>query len=155
MTASKMLMGVQQYELDNSHDAERKWVIAFPLDWEGNVQQKSVSPFHIWYGSDLFLAGKGDPPSRSATAKDIARERALDRSLKDPPPLPSWSVAEERRPSRVDLEVDHSPSDISICFLTFVSRCCMHPHRSMRPFWGYTFIKIIPNIVLTSNNAAR
>ena len=59
-----------------------------------------------------IITGKGDPHSRSATAKDIARERALDQSLKDPPPLPSWFAAEERRTSRVGVDVrDFSPDD--------------------------------------------
>jgi hypothetical protein len=103
--------------------------------------------------SETYPAGKGDPHSRSASAKDIARDRALDRSLKDPPPLPSWSVAEERRPSRVDVQVGHSPQPL-FSFSDFC-RCCMRPLRSMRPFWVSTFIKIIRNIVQTLNNAAR
>jgi len=62
--------------------------------------------------SSEIYAGKGDPPSRSATAKDIARERALDRSLEDPPPLPPWLVTEERRTSRVDVNMLHASTPI-------------------------------------------
>lgn len=51
------------------------------------------------------LAGKGDPLSASATAKDIRKEKELDTMLKDPPKLP-WHLQEhERRASRVDVDV--------------------------------------------------
>ena len=59
----------------------------------------------------IIITGKGDPHSRSASAKDITRDRALDKSLKDPPPLPPWFGAEERRTSRVGVDVCDSSHD--------------------------------------------
>ena len=49
--------------------------------------------------------GKGDPPSPSANAKDLKRERELDALLKDPARLPSHLQHHERRASRVDVDV--------------------------------------------------
>jgi hypothetical protein len=72
--------------------------------------------------------GKGDPHFRSASAKDIARDRELDRSLEDPPPLPLWLAAEERRTSRVDANVCCSShdDDPDVC-LTPSDVVCVHP----------------------------
>ncbi|THH10558.1 hypothetical protein EW146_g8336 [Bondarzewia mesenterica] len=50
--------------------------------------------------------GKGDPPSTSASAKDKAAEREIDATLKDPKPLPVWLKDEERRASRVDVDIN-------------------------------------------------
>lgn len=109
---------VPQCGLDSSGDAEGKRVVAFSLVREDNVQQKFVhfcAP-HFAKSDSRFSPGKGDPHS-SASANGIARDRALDQSLKDPPPLPRWAVAEERRTSRVDIEVRDSP-DNSTTLLT-------------------------------------
>lgn len=71
-----------------------------------------ASIFHILQILSRIIKGKGDPHRQSASAKDIARDRALDRSLEDPPPLPPWLAAEERRTSRVDVDVcDFSHDD--------------------------------------------
>jgi hypothetical protein len=78
-----------------------------------------------------ILTGKGDPPVRSASAKDIARDRELDRSLEDPPPLPRWLAVEERRTSRVDVNVCCSSLDgDGKAFLTLLflpDAVCIHP----------------------------
>jgi len=60
--------------------------------------------------------GKGDPHPKSASAKDISRERALDRTLNDPPPLSPWLATEERRTSRVDVDLLYAstPVDASL-----------------------------------------
>ena len=55
---------------------------------------------HSYHG-----AGKGDPPSQSASAKDAQREKELDLMLKDPPRLPAYLSQHNRRASRVDVEV--------------------------------------------------
>ena len=68
-------------------------------------------PFACLQNPNPIITGKGDPHSRSASAKDIARDRALDQSLKDPPPLAPWFAAEERRTSRVDVDVRDSSHD--------------------------------------------
>jgi cell cycle checkpoint protein len=49
--------------------------------------------------------GKGDPPSASASARDIQREKAIDAQLKDPPKLPIYLQKHERRASRIDADV--------------------------------------------------
>jgi cell cycle checkpoint protein len=49
--------------------------------------------------------GKNDPPNPSATAKDIAREKALDDQIQDPVELPRWLEEEQRRGSRVQVDV--------------------------------------------------
>ena len=52
--------------------------------------------------------GKGDPPPASATKRERLAEQALDTTLKNPKPLPSWMKSEERRTSRVDIDVSSS-----------------------------------------------
>ena len=136
-----------------------KCVDALSSDGQDNVQQTFVR-FHVFIISKVqcrIVTGKGDPQSRSASAKDIARDRALDRSLEDPPPLPSWVAAEERRTSRVDVDVGGlSYDDESTRFSDLVPfRCYMHPPRLMHPFLGFIFTKIIHNSVLALNNAAQ
>lgn len=55
--------------------------------------------------STYNLAGKGDPPSSSASAKDKLRDQELDRRLRNPPPLPAWLSDHHRQTSRVDIDV--------------------------------------------------
>jgi len=59
---------------------------------------------------DSVYPGKGDPPSSSASAKDIQREKDLDAAFGDPPPLPVHLSRHDRRTSRVDVDVRFSPS---------------------------------------------
>ena len=51
------------------------------------------------------VAGKGDPPGASTSAKDLQRDRLLDAQLRNEPPLPAHLQEHARRPSRVDVEV--------------------------------------------------
>jgi cell cycle checkpoint protein len=78
-----------------------------------------------------ILTGKGDPPVRSASAKDIARNRELDRSLEDPLPLPQWLAVEERRTSRVDVNVCCSYCDgdgnVFLTLSFIADAVCVHP----------------------------
>ncbi|KAI9509328.1 Rad17-domain-containing protein [Russula earlei] len=67
--------------------------------------------FHLM-GKIMYNKRKGDPPSRSASAKDVARERAIDRSLEDPPGLPPWLATEERRTSRVNVDMLYASTPI-------------------------------------------
>jgi cell cycle checkpoint protein len=120
-----------------------------------NKRPFAASISHILTNS--IITGKGDPHARSASAKDIARDRALDRSLEDPPPLPPWLAAEERRTSRVDVDVrdfSHDADSTGLSDHLVPCRCCMRPPRSMRPFSGSIFTKIIHNTVLALNNVA-
>lgn len=50
-------------------------------------------------------AGKGDPPSSSASAKDKLRDQELERRLRNPPSLPAWLSEHHRQTSRVDIDV--------------------------------------------------
>lgn len=58
--------------------------------------------------AELCFVGKGDPPSSSATAKDIQREKDLDSRLKDSPKMPPFLEGHMRRTSRVDVDVRQS-----------------------------------------------
>ena len=60
--------------------------------------------FLIRRHSELDI-GKDDPPSSSAKARDVERERRLDARLKDAPSLPSFLAEHDRRASRVDVDV--------------------------------------------------
>ncbi|KAF8483310.1 Rad17-domain-containing protein [Russula ochroleuca] len=74
-------------------------------------KENALMLFHLM-GKIMYNKRKGDPDARSASAKDIARDRALDRSLEDPPPLPPWLAAEERRTSRVDVDMLYASTPI-------------------------------------------
>ena len=61
--------------------------------------------YRVKHTSHAILSGKADPPSASATAKAIQKEKDLDKLLKDPKPLPAHLAHHERRASRVDVDV--------------------------------------------------
>ncbi|KAI0056332.1 P-loop containing nucleoside triphosphate hydrolase protein, partial [Artomyces pyxidatus] len=67
--------------------------------------------FHLM-GKVLYNKRKGDAPSAHLTVRDKAAERALDARLKDPPPLPPWLAHEERRTSRVDVDMLYAATPI-------------------------------------------
>ncbi|KAI0292520.1 Rad17 cell cycle checkpoint protein-domain-containing protein [Russula brevipes] len=74
-------------------------------------KENALLLFHLM-GKMMYNKRKGDPPPKSASARDIARDRALDRSLEDPPPLPLWLASEERRASRVDVNTLYASTPI-------------------------------------------
>ncbi|KAI9465709.1 Rad17-domain-containing protein [Lactarius psammicola] len=78
-------------------------------------KENALLLFHL-IGKIMYNKRKGDPHPNSASAKDISRERALDRTLNDPPPLPPWLTTEERRTSRVDVDLLYAstPVDASL-----------------------------------------
>ncbi|KAI9441232.1 Rad17-domain-containing protein [Lactarius indigo] len=78
-------------------------------------KENALLLFHL-IGKIMYNKRKGDPHPKSASAKDISRERALDRILNDPPPLPPWLATEERRTSRVDVNLLYAstPVDASL-----------------------------------------
>lgn len=55
--------------------------------------------------AETLILGKGDPPTSSATAKDIKKDQEIDRKLIDPPILPPHLSEHDRRASRVDVNV--------------------------------------------------
>ncbi|KAJ7170997.1 Rad17 cell cycle checkpoint protein-domain-containing protein [Mycena filopes] len=74
-------------------------------------REQSLALFHFM-GRVLYNKRKGDPPNPSASAKDIKRDEALDATLKDPPRLPTFLAAEERRTSRVNVDALYADSPI-------------------------------------------
>lgn len=78
-------------------------------------KENALLLFHL-IGKIMYNKRKSDPHPKSASAKDISRERALDRTLNDPPPLSSWLATEERRTSRVDVNLLYAstPVDASL-----------------------------------------
>ncbi|KAF5381671.1 hypothetical protein D9615_005567 [Tricholomella constricta] len=74
-------------------------------------REQSLVLFHL-LGKVLYNKRKGDPPSSSASAKDVQREKAIDAQLKDPPKLPPWFEEHERRTSRVDVDTLYADSPI-------------------------------------------
>ncbi|KAI0262615.1 Rad17 cell cycle checkpoint protein-domain-containing protein [Gloeopeniophorella convolvens] len=74
-------------------------------------RENALVLFHLM-GKIMYNKRKGDPHAKSASSKDVARDRAFDQRLKDPPPLPSWLSAESRRPSRVDVEMLYASTPI-------------------------------------------
>ncbi|RDB30728.1 Cell cycle checkpoint protein RAD17 [Hypsizygus marmoreus] len=74
-------------------------------------REQSLVLFHLM-GKVLYNKRKGDPPSASASAKDIQREKLIDSQLKDPPNLPPGLQEHERRTSRIDVDVLYADSPI-------------------------------------------
>ncbi|KAG6820461.1 hypothetical protein H0H93_000215 [Arthromyces matolae] len=63
--------------------------------------------FHL-LGKVLYNKRKGDPPSASASAKEVQKEKMADDQLKDPPKLPPDFVDHERRTLYADSPIDSS-----------------------------------------------
>lgn len=93
--------------------------------------------------------GKGDPPPASATKRERLAEQALDTTLKNPKPLPSWIKFEERRTSRVDIDVSSSLFDKLFVHHSIISmdRHCMRTRRLMHHSLDCISIKTILNSV--------
>lgn len=108
---------VHQCWLNCIDDAEGKRLVAFSSDREDNVQQAFDRASIFQMPQYSIYVGKGDPHHKSASAKDISRERALDRTLDDPPPISPWLATEERRTSRVDVNVRYLPMMTALRFL--------------------------------------
>lgn len=120
-----------------------------------NKRMKAFSSITVCLVCWHPITGKGDPPSSSASAKDKQRDRDFDARLRDPPKLPPHLQHHDRKPSRVDVEVD--PCSISTWNLTesepFV-RSYMRIRRSTLGCYPCTCIKIIHNIAMISISAA-
>lgn len=78
-------------------------------------KENTLLLFHL-IGKIMYNKRKGDPHAKSASAKDISQERALDRTLNDSLPLSPWLATEERRTSRVDVNLLYTstPVDASL-----------------------------------------
>ncbi|KAJ3527217.1 hypothetical protein NMY22_g9870 [Coprinellus aureogranulatus] len=74
-------------------------------------REQSLALFHL-IGKVLYNKRKGDPPSSSAAAKDIQKEREIDTQLKDPAKLPRHLAEHDRRASRVDVDGIYADSPI-------------------------------------------
>ncbi|KAJ7595664.1 Rad17 cell cycle checkpoint protein-domain-containing protein [Mycena floridula] len=74
-------------------------------------REQSLALFHL-IGKVLYNKRKGDPPSASATAKDIQKDKELDSKLKDSPKLPSFLSEHDRKASRVDVDLIYADSPI-------------------------------------------
>ncbi len=72
--------------------------------------------FSLSYQSAILIIrlGKGDSRPTYMSQKDVQKEEEIDSRLKDLPPPPLWLKDEERRRSRVDVEVRSSGPFISL-----------------------------------------
>ncbi|KAI0368564.1 Rad17-domain-containing protein [Pilatotrama ljubarskyi] len=80
-------------------------------------REQSLALFHL-LGKIMYNKRKGDPPSSSASARDIRKDQEIDARLKDPPPLPPHFKHHERRPSRVDVESLYADTPIDASLLS-------------------------------------
>ena len=88
-------------------------------------------------------AGKGDPPGKSQLQRDIQKEKDLDRTLKNPPPLPDWLSEHDRKASRVDVDVRPS-CGYPLQLLTITCSPSMRTRPSTPRCYHYTSTRIIP-----------
>ncbi|KAI0764825.1 P-loop containing nucleoside triphosphate hydrolase protein [Fomes fomentarius] len=80
-------------------------------------REQSLALFHL-LGKIMYNKRKDDPPTSSASAKDLRRDKELDAGLKDPPPLPAHFEQHERRASRVDVEMLYADTPIDASLLS-------------------------------------
>ncbi|KZT21907.1 hypothetical protein NEOLEDRAFT_1098529 [Neolentinus lepideus HHB14362 ss-1] len=80
-------------------------------------REQSMAMFHL-LGKIMYNKRKGDPLAPAASAKGIQRDKDLDATLKDAPPLPAHLKEHERRASRVDVEVLYADSPIDASLLS-------------------------------------
>ncbi|KAH9914163.1 Rad17-domain-containing protein [Epithele typhae] len=80
-------------------------------------REQSLALFHL-LGKIMYNKRKGDPPTQSAPAKDVKRDKELDARLKDPPLLPPHFSEHDRRASRVDIEELYADSPIDASLLS-------------------------------------
>ncbi|KAJ7263109.1 Rad17 cell cycle checkpoint protein-domain-containing protein [Mycena rebaudengoi] len=74
-------------------------------------REQSLALFHL-IARVLYNKRKGDPPNPSAKAKDILKDKTLDATLRDPPPMPDFLAGHARRTSRVDVDALYADSPI-------------------------------------------
>ncbi|KAF9043827.1 Rad17-domain-containing protein [Hymenopellis radicata] len=92
-------------------------------------REQSLALFHL-IGKVLYNKRKGDPPTPSASAKDIQKEKDLDAQLKDPPPLPKFLSEHKRRTSRVDVDKLYADSPIDSSLFS------LYIHQNYTQFCG-------------------
>ncbi|CDO73910.1 hypothetical protein BN946_scf185016.g67 [Trametes cinnabarina] len=80
-------------------------------------REQSLALFHL-LGKVMYNKRKGDPPSSSASAKDIRKDQEMDDKLKDPRPLPPHLKHHERRASRVDVDSLYADSPVDASLLS-------------------------------------
>ncbi|OSD07710.1 Rad17-domain-containing protein [Trametes coccinea BRFM310] len=80
-------------------------------------REQSLALFHL-LGKIMYNKRKGDPPSSSASAKDIRKDQEFDAGLKDPSPLPPHLKHHHRRASRVDIESLYADTPIDASLLS-------------------------------------
>ncbi|KAH9475883.1 Cell cycle checkpoint protein RAD17 [Psilocybe cubensis] len=74
-------------------------------------REQSLALFHL-LGKVLYNKRMGDPPSASASAKDLQKERDIDAALKPSVKLPVHLHQHDRRASRVNVESLYADSPI-------------------------------------------
>ncbi|KAF8066926.1 Rad17 cell cycle checkpoint protein-domain-containing protein [Lyophyllum atratum] len=90
-------------------------------------REQSLVLFHL-LGKVLYNKRKGDPPSASASAKDIQREKNTDAEIKDLPKLPPCFQEHDRRASRVNVDTLYADSPIDSSLFS------LYIHQNYTPF---------------------
>ncbi|KAL1701342.1 Rad17 cell cycle checkpoint protein-domain-containing protein [Schizophyllum commune] len=90
-------------------------------------REQGLVLFHL-LGKILYNKRKGDPPGKSQLQRDIQKEKDLDRTLKNPPPLPDWLSEHNRKASRVDVDSIYADAPIDSSLLS------LYIHQNYIPF---------------------
>ncbi|KAL1690461.1 Rad17 cell cycle checkpoint protein-domain-containing protein [Schizophyllum commune] len=90
-------------------------------------REQGLVLFHL-LGKILYNKRKGDPPGKSQLQRDIQKEKDLDRTLKNPPPLPDWLSEHDRKASRVDVDSIYADAPIDSSLLS------LYIHQNYTPF---------------------
>ncbi|KAL1662981.1 Rad17 cell cycle checkpoint protein-domain-containing protein [Schizophyllum commune] len=90
-------------------------------------REQGLVLFHL-LGKILYNKRKGDPPGKSQLQRDIQKEKDLDRTLKNPPPLPDWLSEHNRKASRVDVDSIYADAPIDSSLLS------LYIHQNYTPF---------------------
>ncbi|TRM58560.1 Rad17 cell cycle checkpoint protein-domain-containing protein [Schizophyllum amplum] len=90
-------------------------------------REQSLVLFHL-LGKILYNKRKGDAPAPSHSAKDIQKDRDLDKTLKNPAPLPPWLSEHDRKASRVNVDEIYADAPIDSSLMS------LYIHQNYTPF---------------------
>ena len=121
----------------------------------GKVMYNKRTPY-CWLGIPILRcvsAGKGDPPSSSATKREREQLRLLEQSIPNPEKLPSHLKFHDRKASLVDVNVWFASCFDGVCQTDISGRRSMQTRQLIHPYCLCTCTRTTPSSAISSKNA--